>query len=76
MTGRQASRRLKRTPTPDTSGDAIIDLEERVRLLREAGDPHGNVATLEYLIRVARERPADRREAVSLALYGLDNVMP
>ncbi len=43
-----------------------------VRLLREAGDPHGNVVTLEYLIRVARERPAERREAIVLALYGLD----
>ena len=73
MTGREAQRRLKRTPTPDTSGDAIIGIEERVGRLREAGDPHGNVATLEYLLRLARERPADRRESVALLLYGLDN---
>ena len=73
MTEPQTPRHLKRTPTPDTSDEAIAEIEGRVRQLKKAGDPHQNVATLEYLIKVARERPAERRESISLALYGLDS---
>lgn len=76
MTEPQARRRLTRTASPDTSDAALAEIEERVRRLRETGDPRRNVATLEYLITVARERPAERREAVRLVLHELDNVMP
>jgi len=42
-------------------------------LLREAGDPDGNVTTLVYLIRVACERLSNGQEAVSLSLCGLNS---
>ncbi len=71
MTEPQKKGRLTRTASPDTSDAALAEIEARVRLLREAGDPHRNVATLEYLIRIAHER----NESIRLARYGLDSSM-
>lgn len=53
------------TETTETYPDARYgrrshqQIESRVRGLKEAGDPHQNVPTLEYLISVVRERPAE-----------------